>query len=217
MYRLAKRPRMKYQIQVEVDAVHGIAVFDENMMLSKSQGQVSCVVGLSRNRCGMKSSPSLPLRRRHRQSGNAHDYDTGFSAKWPRNTEKLVLDTKLNNHKQKTFEVSIMLSRGSEQILVGIASLKFISTVLETEIDIPIHLISSTRAVQILHSSKTRGRTTFLGRNEVRDSFFQSNPYTVNNGIRTVSFKGGDSKRKYALNKGAYINLKVSTSSKTNV
>jgi hypothetical protein len=198
---------MKYEIRVELEEVCGIAVFDENMTDAKIKGQVSCVVGLSRNKCGVMSLPSLPLRERKRQV----DSHIGFRALWHRNSDPLTLETKLNNYKQKTFEVAVMLSRGSEQILVGIASLKFTSTVFETEINIPIHLIGSSKAVQINHCSKTRGQKRLLGKEDERDSFFQSNPYTINDGIRTVCFRGGDSRRKYSLSKRAFIKLKVRT------
>jgi len=122
----------------------------------------------------------------------------------------LILDTKLNNKMQKTFELSIMLDRGKEQILIGLSSLKFLSTVLETELDIPIHTIASKTAIQILVNAKTRARKRFMRKAEMNDSFFQSNPYSIIHGIKTVSFRGGDNERKYALEKGAFIRIKVS-------
>lgn len=201
---------MNHSVQVKVIAIYGVTVFDKNMKRiddeggRTSKGQVSCVVGLSRNKSGMKSEKSLPLRQKR-----ASPYK-GNGALWPRDTSVLCLDTKLNGKKQKTFEISIMLDRGKEQILIGIASLKFLSTVLETEIDIPIHTIASKSAVQIQTSARTRCRRRMIGRSTIQDSFFQSNPYTVVNGIRTVSFTGGDNGRRYALDRGAFIRLKCS-------
>ncbi len=196
---------MKYEVKVKLEEVCGISVFDDTMMNAKILGQVSSVVGFSRNKCGIMSQPSLPLRERINQI----DDQTDFGAIWHKESDALTLETKLNNYRQKTFEVSIMLSRGSERILIGVASLKFISTVFETEVNIPIHLIGSPKAVEISYSCKTRGQKKFLGKHEDKDSFFQSNPYTINDGVRTVCFKGGDSKRRYGLIKGAYIKLKV--------
>ena len=196
---------MKFEVKVKVDEVCGFAVFDENMSDSKIKGQVSCIVGLSRHKRGMMSQPSLPLQERKYQ---VEDH-ISFRAMWYRNSDDLRLDTKLNNLKQKTFELSVMLSRGSEQILVGVASLKFTSTVFETEVHVPIHLIGSSKAIDIVSASKTRCQKKFLGKEEQRDSFFQSNPSTINNGVRTVGFKGGDSKRRYGLVRGAFIKLKV--------
>lgn len=185
-------------------------MFDKNMKRIEdfggktSKGQISCVVGLSRHHRGVKSEKSLPLRQR---KGSLYK---GNAAIWPRETPALSLDTKLNNKKQKTFEISILLDRGKEQIVIGLSSLKFLSTVLETEIDIPIHTIASQTAIQILVNAKTRARRRFIGKSETKDSFFQSNPYTVISGIKTVCFEGGDSERKYALDKGAFIRLKCS-------
>ena len=198
---------MRYEIQVQVQAVHGIAIFDENMNKPKVLGQVSCIVGFSRNKVGKKSQPSLPIRRR---GENKIGCCTGYCAQFPRNAEKLVLDTKLNHSDNKTFEVSVMLSRGSKQILLGISSLKFVSAVLEANIDLPIHLIGSSRAIEIVNSSKTRYHRTFFGKEEVRHSFFQSNPYNINyDGVKCVCFTGGDNDRRYSLNKNAFIRLKV--------
>ena len=125
--------------------------------------------------------------------------------------QTLTLKTKFNNLKQKTFEVSVIIVRGREQILIGVASLKFIGAVLETEVEIPIHLIGSTKAIRILSNAKTGGKFKFLRKANVKDCLSHlENPYSVNDGTKTVSFKGGDNKRKYALDKGAKITLKVS-------
>lgn len=202
---------MNHTIQVKISAIYGIAVFDENMRRIEdfggktSKGQISCVVGLSRHRSGTKSEKSLPLRQ---SKGSLY---RGDGAIWPRNSLPLSLDTKLKTKKkQKTFEISILLDRGKEQILIGLASLKVFDTVLETEVDIPIHTIASKTAIQILVHAKTRARRRFIGKPEIKDSFFQSNPYTMINGVKTVSFQGGDNERKYALEKGAFIRLKCS-------
>jgi hypothetical protein len=80
-----------------------------------------------------------------------------------------MLDAKLNNGKRKTFEVSIMLARGKEHILIGIASLKFVSVLMETEIDIPIHLIASLKAVEINTNAKTRGKAKVFGKSDYND------------------------------------------------
>ena len=195
-------------VQVKVDAVNGIAVFDKDMNMIQesgkaSKGQVSCVVGLSRHKCGIKTAPSLPIRQPHKIPF------TGYGAKWPKNSDALTLETKLKGD-SKLFELAVMLSRGNEQILLGIASLKFICAVLETEIDIPIHLIGSNKAIAISKNAKTRVESKFLRKGDVKDSFFQSNPFSMDGGIKTVSFEGGDNGRKYAFNHGAFISLKVS-------
>jgi hypothetical protein len=198
---------MNYEITAKVCSVSGISVFDRNMKAiedsgSRSKGQVTCVVGLSRNKFGMKTFPSLPLRQ---VKGTEY---RGNNAVWGY-YNPLTLDKRLNHKEYKTFEVSIMLSRGKEQILIGVASLKFASAVIETEVDVPIHLIGSSKAIQILTNAKTGGKKKMFGKSECKDSFFQSNPYTMINGVRTVSFLGGDDGRKYALDKGSFIRLKV--------
>jgi hypothetical protein len=199
---------MNYIAQVKVCAVSGISIFDEDMQViddnrGSSKGQVNCVVGISRNKFGMKTFPSLPLRQ---SKGSAYK---GNNAVWPGASNPLMLDAKLNNGKRKTFEVSIMLARGKEHILIGIASLKFVSVLMETEIDIPIHLIASLKAVEINTNAKTRGKAKVFGKSDYNDSFFQSNQFEMIDGIRTVKFCGGDNNRKYALDRGAFVRLKV--------
>ena len=198
---------MSYIVLAKVCAVSGISIFDENMQViddtgsKMSKGQVNCVVGLSRNKFGMKTFPSLPLRQ-----SKGSNYK-GNSATWPGGSNPLMLDAKLN--KRKTFEVSIMLARGKEHILIGIASLKFVSAVMEAEVDIPIHLIASSKAVEINTNAKTRGDNKLFRKPDNKDSFFQSNPYQMIHGIRTVDFCGGDNRRKYALDRGAFVRIKV--------
>ena len=48
-----------------------------------------------------------------------------------------------------------------------------------------------------------------FGKTKSKDSFFQSNSFETVNGIRTVRFNAGDNNRRYALDRGAFVRLKV--------
>ncbi len=171
--------------------------------IDDSKSQLSCVIGLSRNKNGEKSHPSLPIRN-GRAKWSSSKSTSGHS-------NDISLETHFGKEQtNKTFEVSVMLSRGNEQVLIGVASLTFLSALLETEVEIPIYPIGSDDAIEISHRAKTRKKRNFLGGDHVQDSYFQSNPFIKVDGVHAVSFLGGDCDRKYYSERHASIRLRVS-------
>lgn len=198
---------MKHLINVEVLSVNGITVCDKDMRSDDFTSiQISCVVGIRRKKEFKKTCPSLPIRKTKATWSKTKDR----TAKSP----MLSIETSLNNKRKKTFEVSILLDRGNEQMLIGIASLVFVSALLETEIEIPINPLGSKRAMEIMNEAKTLNNRGSESEENVNESFFRINPLlNDDDAAQTLSFNGSDSGRIYSVQKSASIRLKVNNPS----
>ena len=186
---------MKHLINLQVLSVKGITVCDKDMKPDDFASiQISCVVGIGRKKELKKTGPSFPVRK--------------TKATWPKEKDAVIessmlsIETSLNNKRKKNFEVSILLVRGNEQMLIGIASLIFVSALLETEIEIPIYPLGSKRAMEIKNEAKTLKKKGSASK--------QINPFLKDAGAaQTVSFNGSDRGRIYSLQESASIRLKV--------
>eukprot|EP00554_Chaetoceros_debilis_P008655 CAMPEP_0194104802 /NCGR_PEP_ID=MMETSP0150-20130528/5086_1 /TAXON_ID=122233 /ORGANISM="Chaetoceros debilis, Strain MM31A-1" /LENGTH=563 /DNA_ID=CAMNT_0038792451 /DNA_START=25 /DNA_END=1716 /DNA_ORIENTATION=- len=185
---------MKHLINLQVLSVKGITVCDKDMKPDDFASiQISCVVGIGRKKELKKTGPSFPVRK--------------TKATWPKEKDAVIessmlsIETSLNNKRKKNFEVSILLVRGNEQMLIGTASLIFVSALLETEIEIPIYPLGSKRAMEIKNEAKTLKKKGSASK--------QINPFLKDAGAaQTVSFNGSDRGRIYSLQESASIRLK---------
>jgi hypothetical protein len=209
--------RINHTISVEPIAINGIMVYDDQMCVAQSISQISCVVGLKRD-AKVQSKSSLPLRLPNILPRNASM--EGCSTRWCNDeigsTEKgLTFDYKLNGKTSKTFEFSIRLKRGNEEMEIGISSLSFLGVVLGAELDIPIYKTFSKEAKVIsqhnpdkkggLFSRSKKGSNDYI-MDEIR-SQLHSHSHPLN---QVKRFRGGDGGRSYALQTGARIRVKAS-------
>mmetsp|Transcript_8833 Transcript_8833/g.11103 ORF Transcript_8833/g.11103 Transcript_8833/m.11103 type:complete len:555 (+) Transcript_8833:56-1720(+) len=207
--------RNNYIIKVKPISVSGIAVYDYKNCRAENIGnigQVCCIIGLKKTKnCGEESKPSFPLRPTNNISSIVSSSKKGCTARWYTNSDSLTTQTKLDGKSLKVFEVAVRLVRGTEDIVIGIASLTFDGTLFETEIDVPIYNMFSTNAVEIAQRVQNRSFLSRFKKDSSANAMDGHIKSQLSTGLGQRSyFKYNDKSRSYALESGASMRIKLS-------